>query len=95
MADSAPVWPQDDATLAQELLDLVQNDSRFRQTIPWANEVNRSLERGTSESSSSPPASRLLSLSAASLFSPRIRTCCTSTVATDNTGPSQRVNHLE
>jgi U4/U6 small nuclear ribonucleoprotein SNU13 len=48
MSESA-AWPLADASLAQELLDLVQTATQQRQAKKGANEVTKSLNRGTCE----------------------------------------------
>jgi U4/U6 small nuclear ribonucleoprotein SNU13 len=51
MADQneSAAWPKADPALAQELLDLVQQCSHYRQLKKGANETTKSLSRGTSE----------------------------------------------
>ena len=48
MSESA-AWPLADASLTQELLDLVQTATQQRQAKKGANEVTKSLNRGTCE----------------------------------------------
>ncbi|KAI1303432.1 ribonucleoprotein-associated protein [Xylaria venustula] len=48
MSESA-AWPLADAALTQELLDLVQQASHYRQLKKGANETTKSLSRGVSE----------------------------------------------
>ncbi|KAJ5819176.1 hypothetical protein N7474_004767 [Penicillium riverlandense] len=51
MADSADsaAWPLADAALAQEIFDLLQQATHYRQVKKGANEATKSLNRGTSE----------------------------------------------
>ncbi|PHH85379.1 hypothetical protein CDD83_486 [Cordyceps sp. RAO-2017] len=50
MADDCnAAWPLADATLTQEILDLLQSATHHRQAKKGANEVTKSLNRGTSE----------------------------------------------
>ncbi|KAJ2903029.1 L30e-like protein [Zalerion maritima] len=42
-------WPQADAALTQELLDLVQQAGHYRQLKKGANECTKTLNRGVSE----------------------------------------------
>ncbi|KAH8893432.1 ribonucleoprotein-associated protein [Thozetella sp. PMI_491] len=42
-------WPLADASLTQELLDMVQQCSHYRQLKKGANETTKSLSRGTAE----------------------------------------------
>ena len=46
---SISAWPIADETLAQSLLDLVQQASHYRQLKKGANETTKTLNRGTSE----------------------------------------------
>ncbi|KAH8911043.1 putative 13 kd U4/U6.U5 snRNP associate protein [Coniochaeta sp. PMI_546] len=47
--NESAAWPKADAALTQELLDLVQQCSHYRQLKKGANETTKSLSRGTSE----------------------------------------------
>ncbi|KAJ5128338.1 hypothetical protein N7448_002056 [Penicillium atrosanguineum] len=47
--DASAAWPIADETLAQSLLDLVQQASHYRQLKKGANETTKTLNRGTSE----------------------------------------------
>lgn len=47
--DSSAAWPLADAALAQEILDLVQQASHYRQLKKGANEATKTLNRGVSE----------------------------------------------
>lgn len=49
MASSDAAWPVADAALAQEILDLVQQASHYRQLKKGANEATKTLNRGISE----------------------------------------------
>ncbi|KAI0601285.1 putative 13 kDa ribonucleoprotein-associated protein [Biscogniauxia sp. FL1348] len=42
-------WPMADAALAQEIMDLVQQASHYRQLKKGANECTKTLNRGVSE----------------------------------------------
>jgi U4/U6 small nuclear ribonucleoprotein SNU13 len=42
-------WPQADAALSQEILDLVQQATHYRQLKKGANEATKTLNRGISE----------------------------------------------
>lgn len=42
-------WPMAEGALAQELLDLVQQCTHYRQIKKGANETTKSVSRGTSE----------------------------------------------
>ncbi|KAL2220815.1 putative snRNP and snoRNP protein [Thermoascus aurantiacus ATCC 26904] len=47
--ETSAAWPLADAALEQELLDLVQQASHYRQLKKGANEVTKTLNRGVSE----------------------------------------------
>ncbi|KAI9902078.1 hypothetical protein N3K66_003895 [Trichothecium roseum] len=47
--DTSAAWPLADATLTQEILDLLQSASHVRQTKKGANEVTKALNRGVCE----------------------------------------------
>lgn len=49
MASSDAAWPVADAALSQEILDLVQQASHYRQLKKGANEATKTLNRGISE----------------------------------------------
>ncbi|CRK25173.1 13 kDa ribonucleoprotein-associated protein like [Verticillium longisporum] len=49
MASESAAWPLADAALEQELLDMVQQCSHYRQLKKGANEATKSLNRGVSE----------------------------------------------
>ncbi|CAF9939523.1 RNA binding protein snu13 [Imshaugia aleurites] len=49
MTDQSAAWPLSDAALSQEILDLVQQASHYRQLKKGANEATKTLNRGTSE----------------------------------------------
>ncbi|MCJ1224566.1 RNA binding protein snu13 [Toensbergia leucococca] len=50
MADGqSAAWPIADSALTQEILDLIQQASHFRQLKKGANEATKTLNRGTSE----------------------------------------------
>lgn len=49
MASSDAAWPVADAALTQEILDLVQQASHYRQLKKGANEATKTLNRGISE----------------------------------------------
>lgn len=50
MADNqSAAWPLADQALSQEILDLIQQASHYRQLKKGANEATKSLNRGTSE----------------------------------------------
>lgn len=49
MADSSAAWPVADSALSQEILDLVQQASHYRQLKKGANEATKTLNRGISE----------------------------------------------
>ncbi|KAM0805704.1 ribonucleoprotein-associated protein [Usnea florida] len=49
MTDQSAAWPIADASLSQEILDLVQQASHYRQLKKGANEATKTLNRGTSE----------------------------------------------
>lgn len=49
MADQSAAWPVADAALSQEILDLVQQASHYRQLKKGANEATKTLNRGISE----------------------------------------------
>ncbi|RYP35082.1 hypothetical protein DL767_003987 [Monosporascus sp. MG133] len=49
MATESAAWPLADAQLAQEILDLVQQASHYRQLKKGANECTKTLNRGISE----------------------------------------------
>ena len=49
MADASAAWPVADASLSQEILDLVQQASHYRQLKKGANEATKTLNRGISE----------------------------------------------
>ncbi|ROT37851.1 snrnp and snornp protein [Sodiomyces alkalinus F11] len=42
-------WPLADATMSQEILDLLQQATHFRQAKKGANEVTKALNRGVAE----------------------------------------------
>lgn len=48
-ADFFGAWPIADQALSQEILDLVQQASHYRQLKKGANEATKTLNRGTSE----------------------------------------------
>lgn len=47
--EQAAAWPVADQALSQEILDLVQQASHYRQLKKGANEATKTLNRGTSE----------------------------------------------
>lgn len=47
--DQSAAWPIADAALTQEILDLVQQSSHYRQLKKGANEATKTLNRGISE----------------------------------------------
>ncbi|KAF2140503.1 uncharacterized protein K452DRAFT_288591 [Aplosporella prunicola CBS 121167] len=47
--DTSAAWPIADAGLSQEILDLVQQASHYRQLKKGANEATKTLNRGVSE----------------------------------------------
>merc|ERR1712137_1519220 len=47
--DSSAAWPVADQALSQEILDLVQQASHYRQLKKGANEATKTLNRGISE----------------------------------------------
>ncbi|KAL2037386.1 hypothetical protein N7G274_009871 [Stereocaulon virgatum] len=49
MTDQSAAWPIADQALSQEILDLVQQASHYRQLKKGANEATKTLNRGTSE----------------------------------------------
>ncbi|PNY24768.1 kinetochore protein NDC80, partial [Tolypocladium capitatum] len=49
MAEENAAWPLADATLTQEILDLLQSATHLRQAKKGANEVTKALNRGTCE----------------------------------------------
>ncbi|GAB1743572.1 hypothetical protein NU219Hw_g501t1 [Hortaea werneckii] len=49
MADSSAAWPVADSALSQEILDLVQQATHYRQLKKGANEATKTLNRGISE----------------------------------------------
>ena len=50
MADNAnAAWPVADEALSQQILDIVQQSSHYRQLKKGANEATKSLNRGTAE----------------------------------------------
>lgn len=49
MADTSAAWPQADQALSQEILDLVQQATHYRQLKKGANEATKTLNRGISE----------------------------------------------
>ncbi|KAF1814965.1 L30e-like protein [Eremomyces bilateralis CBS 781.70] len=49
MDNQSAAWPVADAALTQEILDLVQQSSHYRQIKKGANEVTKSLNRGIAE----------------------------------------------
>lgn len=49
MADQSAAWPVADQALSQEILDLVQQASHYRQLKKGANEATKTLNRGISE----------------------------------------------
>jgi len=48
-ANSMTAWPVADAALTQEILDIVQQASHYRQLKKGANEATKTLNRGISE----------------------------------------------
>ena len=49
MATESAAWPIADQALSQEILDLVQQASHYRQLKKGANEATKTLNRGISE----------------------------------------------
>ena len=49
MATESAAWPVADQALSQEILDLVQQASHYRQLKKGANEATKTLNRGISE----------------------------------------------
>ncbi|KZF25524.1 ribonucleo protein-associated protein [Xylona heveae TC161] len=49
MSESGAAWPVADESLSQEILDLVQQASHYRQLKKGANEATKTLNRGISE----------------------------------------------
>jgi len=49
MASESAAWPIADQALSQEILDLVQQASHYRQLKKGANEATKTLNRGISE----------------------------------------------
>ncbi|KAF1836000.1 L30e-like protein [Decorospora gaudefroyi] len=47
--DNSAAWPQADQALSQEILDLVQQATHYRQIKKGANEATKTLNRGISE----------------------------------------------
>lgn len=47
--DTSAAWPQADQALSQEILDLVQQATHYRQLKKGANEATKTLNRGISE----------------------------------------------
>ncbi|KAM7203722.1 50S ribosomal protein L30e-like protein [Rhypophila sp. PSN 637] len=47
--NESAAWPKAEDALVQELLDLVQQSSHYRQLKKGANETTKSVSRGTSE----------------------------------------------
>ena len=47
--ETTAAWPIADQGLSQEILDLVQQASHYRQLKKGANEATKTLNRGTSE----------------------------------------------
>ncbi|KAK8189106.1 putative snRNP and snoRNP protein [Phyllosticta capitalensis] len=47
--DTSAAWPVADASLSQEILDLVQQCSHYRQLKKGANEATKTLNRGVAE----------------------------------------------
>ncbi|KAL3480065.1 50S ribosomal protein L30e-like protein [Aspergillus californicus] len=47
--DTSAAWPIADEALSQQLLDLVQQASHYKQIKKGANEATKTLNRGTSE----------------------------------------------
>lgn len=47
--NESAAWPKAEGALGQELLDLVQQCSHYRQIKKGANETTKSVSRGTSE----------------------------------------------
>ncbi|KAF1918314.1 50S ribosomal protein L30e-like protein [Ampelomyces quisqualis] len=47
--DNSAAWPQADQQLSQEILDLVQQATHYRQLKKGANEATKTLNRGISE----------------------------------------------
>jgi U4/U6 small nuclear ribonucleoprotein SNU13 len=49
MSNESAAWPVADPALTQEILDLVQQASHYRQLKKGANEATKTLNRGISE----------------------------------------------
>ncbi|KAK2764459.1 RNA binding protein snu13 [Arachnomyces sp. PD_36] len=49
MTDQSAAWPVADEALTQQILDIVQQASHYRQLRKGANEATKTLNRGTSE----------------------------------------------
>jgi U4/U6 small nuclear ribonucleoprotein SNU13 len=49
ITDNTIAWPVADAALTQEILDIVQQASHYRQLKKGANEATKTLNRGISE----------------------------------------------
>ena len=49
MADTSAAWPQADQALSQEIMDLVQQATHYKQIKKGANEATKTLNRGISE----------------------------------------------
>jgi U4/U6 small nuclear ribonucleoprotein SNU13 len=47
--DNSAAWPQADQALSQEILDLVQQSTHYKQNKKGANEATKTLNRGISE----------------------------------------------
>lgn len=47
--NESAAWPIADAALSQEILDLIQSASHYRQLKKGANEATKALNRGTAE----------------------------------------------
>ena len=47
--DTSAAWPQADQALSQEILDLVQQATHYRQLKKGANEATKTLNRGIAE----------------------------------------------
>ncbi|KAF2126820.1 L30e-like protein [Dothidotthia symphoricarpi CBS 119687] len=47
--DNSAAWPQADQALSQEILDLVQQATHYRQLKKGANEATKTLNRGIAE----------------------------------------------
>jgi U4/U6 small nuclear ribonucleoprotein SNU13 len=51
--NESAAWPIADAAMSQEILDLIQSASHYRQLKKGANEATKALNRGTAEVSAS------------------------------------------